>query len=131
MRRTASNRSRMMDLYQISGLPVVDADDRLVGVITEHDVIDSLLPHYARQSPQAVHAGEADLTELVKQVRGKLVEAAMTSPAIAIDEAADVLDAAYTMVEKRVKRLPVTGDGKLVGIISRMDICQAILDGQL
>lgn len=121
----------MMDLYQISGLPVVDDDDRLVGVITEYDVIDSLLPHYARQAPHAPDTGDADLKELVRQVRQKLVSAAMTSPAIAIDEEADVLEAASTMVEKRVKRLPVTAHGKLVGIISRMDICQAILEGQL
>jgi len=120
----------MMDLYQISGLPVVDTEDRLIGVVTEYDVIQSLLPHYAEAAATGQGGGE-DFRTLVERVKVKPVSEAMTTPAISVDENADVLEAASAMMRHRIKRLPVTGEGRLVGIISRIDICQAILEGQL
>ena len=121
----------MMDLYQISGLPVVDVDGRLVGVVTEHDVIHSLLPN---ASPAVVTSGSAlpaDIHELVERVKNLPVSEAMTTPAVSIDECADVLEAATLMLSNRIKRLPVTSEGKLVGIISRIDVCQAVLEGHI
>lgn len=122
----------MMDLYQVSGLPVVEDEDRLVGVVTEFDVINALLPHYADSAAPRTWAGEKpDLEALVDAVRSRTVGEAMTSPAVSIDENADVLEAASLMLQHRIKRLPVTSEGRLVGVISRIDICQAILEGQL
>jgi CBS domain-containing protein len=60
-----------------------------------------------------------------------LVKQAMTGNVIAVDENTDVLEAAAIMLQKKVKRLPVTAEGKLVGIISRIDICQAVLEDRL
>lgn len=121
-----------MDLYQVSGLPVVDDDGRLVGVITEHDIIRELLP-----LPRDSHTVESyqvqwqDLPTRAERVRKMLVKHAMTTPAVAVDENTDVVEAAALMLQKKVKRLPVTANGKLVGIISRIDICQAVLEDRL
>jgi CBS domain-containing protein len=122
----------MMDLYQISGLPVVDAEGQLVGVVTEYDVIQALLPHFTEAAlSTAGDSSMEDFRTLVERVRNKPVADAMTSPAVAVDENTDVLEAASLMLTRRIKRLPVTSEGRLIGIISRIDICQAILEGQM
>jgi CBS domain-containing protein len=121
-----------MDLYQVSGLPVVDGEGRLVGVITEHDIIQTLLPHPSEASTAESYWAEwQDLPTRAARVRAMLVKEAMTSNVIAVDENTDVLQAAALMLQKKVKRLPVTAEGKLVGIISRIDICQAVLEDRL
>ncbi len=121
-----------MDLYQVSGLPVVDEEGRLVGVITEHDIIRELLPQRGEsQTEESYRAEWLDLRTRAARVRGMLVKQAMTSNVIAVDENTDVLEAAAIMLQKKVKRLPVTAEGKLVGIISRIDICQAVLEDRL
>lgn len=121
-----------MDLYQVSGLPVVDDEGRLVGVITEHDIIRELLPHPGEaQTEESYRAEWQDLATRAARVRGMQVKQAMTSNVIAVDENTDVLEAAAIMLQKKVKRLPVTADGRLVGIISRIDICQAVLEDRL
>ncbi len=120
----------MLDLYQISGLPVVDSQGDLIGVITEYDIIQALLPEYhiVKKESGSEWVG---LHDRVERIKNKTVGEAMSKPAISIDDAADVLEAASVMLEKRIKRLPVTNKGKLVGIISRIDICQAVLEGQI
>jgi CBS domain-containing protein len=121
-----------MDLYQVSGLPVVDDEGHLVGVITEHDIIRELLPQPGEASTEESYRSEwQDLPTRAARVRGMLVKQAMTSNVIAVDENTDVLEAAAIMLQKKVKRLPVTAEGKLVGIISRIDICQAVLEDRL
>ncbi len=113
----------MLDLYQLTTLPVVDAEDRLVGVITEHDVAGRLIPAYQQ-------AGD-DLTETVNRQGDQTVSAMMTQPALSVDENDDVAKALSLITAHGVKRIPVTSEGKLIGTISRVDICQAILEGQL
>lgn len=120
-----------MDLYQVSGLPVVNARDELVGVVSEYDVIQALLPEYVRLGEGAGSRPQEDLATLVARVREMPVGQAMSSPAVSVDENTDVLDAAAIMLERRFKRLPVTSEGRLVGVISRIDICQAVLEGQV
>ncbi len=117
----------LMDLYQVSGLPVVDASDRPVGIVTEYDVIEALLKPFTGVPT----GGDAELAALVESVRTRLVSEAMKTPVVSIDESADVLEAASAMLRHRIKRLPVTSEGRLVGVIGRIDICQAILEGQL
>lgn len=106
----------VMDLYQVSALPVLDSEDRLAGVVTEHDVVGWLLP----EAPgRPVDAGAVRVSDM------------MTAPAVAVDEGADVMDAVRLMLGRRIKRVPVTSGGRLVGMISRIDVCQAILEGRL
>jgi CBS domain-containing protein len=107
----------VMDLYQETCLPVVDAEGRLVGVLTEHDVVCSVLP--LRES-----VGEQARTQTVGDV--------MTTPAVAILESADMREAAEIMLARKLKRAPVVrDDGTVVGMLSRIDIVQAMLEGNL
>lgn len=121
-----------MDLYQVSGLPVVDEDRRLVGVVTEHDVIVRLLPMCGSGAdPSGTNLSQDQLTSRIQNIQETPVKEAMTSPAISIDEGEDALEAVRLLCEKKIKRLPVTHLGKLTGVISRIDICQAVLEGHV
>ena len=108
----------MMDLYQITTLPVVDEQDRLIGVISESDIVRSVLPPFLNSA--------VDVPD-----RSADVASRMSASVVSVDEGADVIEAARIMLERDLKRLPVTSEGKLVGTIGRIDICQAILEGQL
>jgi len=117
----------MMDLYQITTLPIVDGEDRPIGVISESDIVQAVLPPFLESTGK--RSGVESASRLPD--RGASIAESMSGPIIAIDEGADVLEAAQIMLDRDFKRLPVTSAGRLVGTIGRIDICQAILEGQL
>jgi CBS domain-containing protein len=122
----------MMDLYQISGLPVVDSSDLVVGIITEYDIIHALLPQFSEAHAEPAESERRqNFPALVRKIKHKTVSEVMSSPVFSVDENADVLEAVKVMLAHRIKRLPVTSEGRLVGVISRIDICQAMLEGQI
>jgi CBS domain-containing protein len=110
----------LMDLYQVSGLPVVDAEGNLCGMLTEQDVL---------QAMQEESQHPLGLNPLAERFR---VADYMTSPPVSVTENCDVLLAARLMLTQGLKRLPVTTDtGKVIGTLNRIDILQAIFEGNL
>ncbi|HZO89698.1 MAG TPA: CBS domain-containing protein [Chthonomonadaceae bacterium] len=108
----------MMDLYQVNGLPVVDETGRLVGMLMEGDVFRALFA-------DAVAAPIARPEEL-------RVGDFMTSPALSVPETMEVRAVAELMRTRHLKRLPVLAeDGQIVGMLSRVEVCQALLEGNL
>ena len=106
----------------ISGLPVVDSDGRLVGIITEADFV-------ARQLAQT-EARPRLLAALLRRPEPpqdtETVGEAMTESPITISADASITEAARLMVSEKVKRLPVVDlNGDLIGVISRADIMSA------
>jgi CBS domain-containing protein len=107
--------ARIMVERKVSGLPVVDADGVLVGVISEGDV----LHQEALRNPSTTFWGlfrrSADFSRIVSE--------AMTTKVVTISPESDHSDAARLMESAGVKRLPVVAeDGTLVGIVSRSDV---------
>ena len=90
---------------QISGLPVVDDDMMLVGIITEKDVLKLLI--------------EVD--------PDKRVQDYMTTDVKSFDESKSIVDISAHLFLNDVKRVPIVKDGKLVGIVSRRDVIREIL----
>lgn len=122
----------IMDLYQVVTVPVVDAEGRPLGVITESDVEDALLiPYEAAASALPSPTREADLAHLIERAKLTTIAEIMSSPAVCVDEETDVLEAASLMLSRGFKRLPVTSAGKVVGTIGRTDICQGVLESPL
>jgi CBS domain-containing protein len=122
----------LMDLYQVSGLPVVDEAGVLVGMLTEHDVIRALLPEGRLEAVERREGDTEALVTRLHRIQELRVGDYMTAPAISVTETTDLLDAAALMLSRRLKRLPVTGEGgQVVGVLSRIDVCQAILEGNL
>lgn len=87
--------ARIMFEHQISGLPVVDSDGRLAGVISEFDVLAK---------------------------SGQVVDDIMTRSVVSVGEDTDPETIARMLIEQHIRRLPVVRDGRVVGIISRSDL---------
>jgi CBS domain-containing protein len=107
----------------VSGIPVVNADRIVVGVVTEADIV-------AKAASRPESAGLLGRCSPVEGVDDRHLAAtkafeAMTTPPINVDADASVAEAARRMVEHRVKRLPVVHDGRLLGIVSRADLVRA------
>jgi len=116
--------------HDISGLPVVDDDGTLMGIVTEADLVSKQAYGGRRRRSLEVLAdlvagGE---TAWVIKAKGHLAREVMTPAELATaSEADDVRTAARRMIEADVKRLPVVdGDERLVGILSRTDLLKAL-----
>jgi CBS domain-containing membrane protein len=110
---------------KISALPVVDDKNRVVGLISEADVLSMTgvaRGHTVKDIIRHI-LGES----VPKQRHGETVRDFMTSPALTITPDADIREAARILDEKRIKRLPVVDkEQKLLGIVSRADIVRAV-----
>ncbi len=115
----------MMRDKQIRHLPVVDADDRLVGIITDRDLRSAALgfslPEFLPVDLQrSVDRAAAMLQEL-------RVRDAMTWGVVTTRPDASVAEAGAVMFEHRIGSLPVRENGKLVGIVTERDVFKALM----
>jgi CBS domain-containing protein len=93
--------------HDITGVPVVDEDGTLLGIITEKNVLGLLAePHTA----------------------GGVARDYMTRDVVAFDENEDLIAVCESLVNSHFRRVPILAAGKLVGIISRRDIIKYILE---
>ncbi|HET7027414.1 MAG TPA: CBS domain-containing protein [Candidatus Limnocylindrales bacterium] len=116
--------ARLLVEHAISGLPVVGPDGRVLGVVSEADfLIKERGAAAVRRRPLASLFGDSTQTrrQLAKVAASSAGEA-MTGPAITIEVDQTPDEAAAIMVRQRVNRLPVTEDGRLVGIVTRADL---------
>jgi CBS domain-containing protein len=115
---------RAMREYRVSALPVTDPDGRIVGVVSEADLI-------LREDPSILEPrffeGHTRRDER-RKAEASVARDLMTVPPITIDAHASIGDAARTMHERDVKRLPVVDEAsRIVGIVSRMDLLAEFL----
>lgn len=117
--------ARLFVEHDVSAVPVVDSDRRLLGVVSEADLLRATagLPDL-----QGRWAG----VQLLSQEHGlpdaETAEQLMTSPAVTAQPNWNLVETARTMHRKGVKRLPVVDEtGRLVGIISRSDLLRPFL----
>ncbi len=108
---------------KISGVPVVDAEDRVVGVLSEADILVKAGGTSSRNRLLGWLL-EPDFGDQDK-IRATTVGEAMSAPALTVSLHRPVHEAARLMVGEGVNRLPVVEDGKLVGILTRADVVRA------
>jgi len=119
----------LMDLYQVDGLPVVDAEGRLCGMLTEHDVCQALLPLgvLPDQDGKALERLRAASAQGSAHVRDY-----MNAAAISVLETQEIHEAALLLLRHGLKRLPVLDtEGRVVGTLNRIDLWQALFEGNL
>lgn len=98
---------RLMATNDITGVPVVEDDLRLVGMLSEQDVM------------RLFHTFEDE--------KDRTVNDFMTQPAIHFEENEPLLDVCYCLRDNSIRRVPITLNGKVTGVISRSDILKCIL----
>ena len=113
---------------RVSGLPVVEASGRLVGVITEGDLLAraELGTEKKRAKWLEFLFGPGRSAEDFVQSHGRRVEEVMTRTPITATPTARLDEVVGLMIEKRVKRLPIVEGERLVGIVSRADVLRAL-----
>jgi CBS domain-containing protein len=115
----------------ISGAPVVDKDGRLVGIISEGDLlhraeIGTARRHRVRRRSWWLDHFASELARDYVKSHARTIKEIMTRDVVTVAEDTDLAEVASLLEEKRVKRVPVMRDGKLVGIISRANIVRAL-----
>jgi CBS domain-containing protein len=113
----------------ISGLPVVNDEGRLTGIVTEGDLFRRVEigtePRHSGRSSQSKSSYDL-LCEYLKS-RGQRVENIMSPDVIRVFENTPLAEVAALLDLKRIKRVPVMRDGKMVGIVSRADLLRALV----
>ena len=114
---------------RISGLPVVDAEGSLVGMVTEGDFLRRGEIGTERRRPKWLEflVGPGRLASEYVQATGRKVEDVMTTDPVTVSEDDSLERVVELMESRRVKRLPVMRNGKLVGIISRANLMHALV----
>jgi CBS domain-containing protein len=109
------------------GMPVVDADRRPIGVVTQGDLIyKGRMP--VRLGLLATAAGDR-LDEILASLAARTAGEVMSAPAVTVGADRYVREAVDLMIERRLKRLPVVDEqGRLTGMLSRLDLFRAITE---
>lgn len=118
--------------HKISGLPVVDEENKVVGVISETDLIfrdkEIHIPAYLPLLGGFIMLESIKKFEKhLKKASSNVIKDVMTAPAVIIDQETEVSKIIDIMITKGVNRLPVVdSEKKIVGIIARSDILKSI-----
>ncbi|GGN84420.1 histidine kinase [Actinoplanes lobatus] len=116
--------AELMTTYEVTALPVLGADGRLVGMISEGD----LLWHRVPAEPEADPGLHPDTEPTFRP--GTVVEVMSEYPVTTVP-GADVADAAQAMLDHDVRSLPVVDGGAVVGVVSRRDILRSMVRDDL
>ena len=103
----------VMQAAHANGLPVLNAQDELVGIVTEDDILYGTM-------------GVFD-----KDGRTVLVRDIMTSPAICATEDTDVVELSRMLSGMRIHRIPIVLDGRVMGVVTALDVVRAVAEGAL
>ncbi|GAA5017958.1 CBS domain-containing protein [Streptomyces siamensis] len=123
--------ARLLADRRISGLPVVDEDDKVIGVVSETDLMvrqaatpDPFEPPRRRRLAALTRNARLQAAKARARTAGQL----MTEPAVTVHADDSIVEAARTMAQRRVERLPVLDEAdRLVGIVTRRDLLQVFL----
>ena len=124
----------LMLQHNISGLPVVNDFNTVLGVVSEYDLMrKEIQPNepniwkvclWGLTNDSKLHEYEDTLRKCMANTAGDI----MTSPAVTVDEMDDIETVGNIMFEKKIKRVFVTRKGTLIGVISRSAFTKLLLD---
>lgn len=126
---TVLQAARLMLQHHISGLPVVDKDGRLVGVLSEGDFLRRRETKTERKRSRWVEflMGPGRMAAEYSHSHGSKVSEVMSTDVQSVDEVAPLEDIVALMERKRIKRVPVLCGGELVGIVTRSNLMRAMV----
>ncbi|UWU18750.1 CBS domain-containing protein (plasmid) [Rhizobium sullae] len=129
---TVAEAANIMLSNRISGLPVVDTQGTLVGLISESDLLRRSELNTERQRSWwlALLASPGKVAEEYVRAHGRKVKEVMSAPVTTASPYTTLGEAADLMEKSKVKRLPVVANGRLVGIVTRSDFLKPLRQPQ-
>lgn len=120
--------AKLLYKHRINGLPVVDDEERVIGIVSEGDLIRHVeaIGEQRRSWWLALFSDETALARDYAKIHGRTARDVMTPKVIAVDEATPVAEIAMLLERHRIKRVPVLSEGKLIGIVTRSNLIQAL-----
>ncbi|MFJ7199165.1 MULTISPECIES: CBS domain-containing protein [unclassified Streptomyces] len=118
--------ARSLTREHAGSLPVVDADDRVMGVVSESDLLAKAAVEASGYEPGP--SGRLRERRLHDKARAETAETLMTTPAVTVFPDRTVAEATWLVSLSRLKRLPVTDhDGRLIGVVHRSALLNALI----
>lgn len=118
---------------EVNGVPVVNEGGRCVGIITEADLIigdeegDLHIPHYIELFGGLIFLeGMRQFEAKLRKATAATAEDLMTADPVTVEDTASVKEAAHVISAKHHNRLPVVQHGRLVGLVTRIDVLDAL-----
>jgi len=125
--------AKLLSERSISGVPVVDTQNRLVGIVSEGDLLHRVETGTERRAQRRRRSwwldtigSDEELARNYVKSHGRTAKDVMTSDVISVSDTSELADIANLLETKRIKRVPVVRDGKLVGIVSRANLVRAL-----
>ncbi len=120
--------ARLLLERRISAVPVVDSSDHILGIVSEGDLIRRPETETERHRSWWLRllADKTERAEEYVKSHGRRADQVMTRDVVTVTEDSKVGDIAETLEQRRIKRVPVVRDGKLVGIISRANLLHSL-----
>jgi CBS domain-containing protein len=112
---------------EISGLPVIDEKNKLVGMFTEKDILRNVLPSYIEKVGRFVYEENPKLIgKKFQYLKDLSVSKLMCKDVVTVDENTSLCEVARLMLTQKIRRIPVLDkEKKVVGIVAREDIVRA------
>jgi CBS domain-containing protein len=131
-RTTYVDAAKLMHEHSLVSLPVCDREGNLIGILSEKDLFKAMYPEYSEynESPESF-ADEEYIEDRVDELRSVPIDNFMERRVLSIDESDPILKAGGLMLARHVHRLPVTREGKLIGMVSREQVFSAIIQHRL
>lgn len=124
--------ARLLVDHKISGIPVVDNDRHVLGIVTEKDLMvkasELKLPFYITLFDSIIFLDNPiRFNNNLKKYTASQIKDAMTEKVTVVDENTPVTEVVELMQNKRINRIPVVRHDKLVGIITRNDVLKSMV----
>lgn len=124
--------ARLLAERHISAVPVTDADRKVLGVVSEGDLLSQVAgrQHDTPGFFKSLFADPARMAEQYVKSHGRTARDIMTTQLVSVTEDTPVGDVAEMLEKSNIRRVMVTRDGRLVGIVSRADLLRALVSPQ-
>lgn len=114
--------------HRTTGLPVIDSSGRVVGFISEKDVLKAMIPGYVGYIDESFSMPSIDtIKQRVKMIAHEKVGDHMTTPPILFEQDDDLTSALVAIFKRDLHRVPVASGGMLVGVVGREDVLEGFV----
>jgi CBS domain-containing protein len=129
---TVTELAHLLRSKDINGVPVLDSSGKLLGIVTENDLIFQKkkvhIPTMINILDSVFYLENPDKMEKeMLKIAGTTVEAIYSKPALTVEENASVEEIATLMTEKNIHTIPVVRQGTLVGVVGKKDIIRTLI----